>query len=314
MRAGERRRDPTAVSGPTGPRFAIGQGTVNNGNSSPARRPIFATMRLMVIVDGETYGRQDGLGTLAALAPWWEQMASDRVLPPVFGELLRAQADVLANTLGEPTPEPTLAALSDLGRRVTAHVRATKQGDDVVLPSSLRLLRRAADSLRSTGALPARTTGEVVRVNSSDGGVPKRAVPSARLDVGGVVGDRQVTRFHHGRPWQALCIWSAEVVDALAAEGHPIGYGAAGENLTLRGIPWDRVRAGVQLRLGSALAECTLFALPCKKNAAWFVNGEFNRMHHERGPWSRIYARVLEPGEVRPGDVAILEPFAGNAG
>ena len=265
---------------------------------------------MVVHVDGETYGRQDGLGTLAALAPWWEQLAHGRHLPPVFDELLRAQVDVLANTLGEPTPEPSLAQVWALGARVTAQVRTAKAGDDVVLPPSLRLLRRAAEALRAAGSLPSRTTGEIVRVNSSDGDVPKRPVPEARIDVGGLVGDRQATRYHHGRPWQALCLWSAEVVDALAAEGHPIGYGSAGENLTLRGIPWDRVQAGVQLRLGTALAECTLFALPCKKNAPWFLGGEFNRMHHERGPWSRIYARVLEPGEVHPGAVAILEPFA----
>ncbi len=268
----------------------------------------------MLTVDGERYGRQDALGTLAALAPWWGQLAEGREPPPVFAELVHAQVDLFANALGVPTPEPSLAALDELGPRLTARIRATKTGHEVVLPPSLRLLRRAAEALRSAGQLPARTTGEIVRVNTSPGGVPKLAVSSARIDGGGVVGDRQQTRVHHGRPWQALCLWSAEVVDALAAEGHPIGYGSTGENLTLRGIPWEKVRAGVQVRLGSALAECTLFALPCKKNAPFFVGGEFSRMHHERGPWSRIYARVLEPGEVRPGDVAILEPFAATTG
>jgi MOSC domain-containing protein YiiM len=31
-------------------------------------------------------------------------------------------------------------------------------------------------------------------------------------------------------------------------------------------------------------------------------------MHHDRGPVSRVYATVLEPGTVRVGDAAILEP------
>lgn len=263
----------------------------------------------MVVVDGERYGRQDALGTLNALAPWWEQMALGRELPPVFAELVRAQVDLLANAIGDATPEPSIEVLWDLGRRTVAEVKAGRLAEDVVLPSSLRLLRTAAESLRTAGQMPARTTGEIVRVNVSNGGVPKAAVPSAQVDGGGLVGDRQLTRYHHGRPWQALCLWSAEVVDALAAEGHPIAYGSAGENLTLRGIPWDRIQTGVQLRLGTALAECTLWALPCKKNAPYFLGGDFERMHHERGPWSRMYARVLEPGEVHPGDVAILEPF-----
>ena len=123
----------------------------------------------MVTVDGERYGRQDALGTLAALAPWWAQLAHGRTPPPVFTELVRAQVDVMANALGEPTPEPSVAALWDLGPRLTAQVRATKVGEEVVLPPSLRLLRRAAEALRGAGELPARTTGEVVEtLNAGD--------------------------------------------------------------------------------------------------------------------------------------------------
>lgn len=263
----------------------------------------------MVTIDGERYGRQDGLGTLKNLGEWWHQLAHGRDLPPVFPELVTAQVDLLARFVDEERPEPTIEAVHRLAAAATARVRATKEGDELLLPPSLRLLRSATDALRSAGAMPARTTGEIVRVNLSAGGVPKRAVPEARIERGGLVGDRQAARVHHGRPWQAVCVWSAEVVDAFAAQGHPIAYGAAGENITVRGIPWERVQAGVQLRLGTALVECTLFALPCTKNAQWFLGGEFDAMHHERGPVSRIYARVLEPGDVRPGAVAILEPF-----
>ena len=50
------------------------------------------------------------------------------------------------------------------------------------------------------------------------------------------------------------------------------------------------------------------WALPCKHNRAWFSDGDFNRMHHERGPVSRAYATVLEPGAIVTGDPAILNP------
>jgi hypothetical protein len=31
-------------------------------------------------------------------------------------------------------------------------------------------------------------------------------------------------------------------------------------------------------------------------------------MHHERGPVSRVYATVLQPGVIAVGDAAVLEP------
>ncbi len=44
------------------------------------------------------------------------------------------------------------------------------------------------------------------------------------------------------------------------------------------------------------------------RNAQWFVDGKFRVMHHERGPVSRVYATVLQPGVICQGDAAILEP------
>lgn len=259
-------------------------------------------------VDGERYGRQDTVGTLNALAPWWEQLADGRRLPARFDALVADQTEVLARALAEPVTEVSLAGLWPLGGRVTAAVRAGTIDAAPVLTESLRLLRRAGDVLREAGAMPYRAVGEVVQVNGGVGGVPKLPLPGADIDRGGLVGDRQATRRHHGRPWQALCLWSAEVIDGLATAGHPIGYGFAGENLTIRGLPWTEVRAGVRIRVGTALAECALFALPCRANAHWFADGDFHHMHHGRGPVSRVYARVLEPGRVAPGDPAVLEP------
>ena len=122
------------------------------------------------------------------------------------------------------------------------------------------------------------------------------------------MGDRQGTRVHHGRPWQALCLWSTEVIDALAAHGHPIASGRAGENITVSGLPWHDVRPGVRVQLGEVLCEVSAYALPCAQNAGWFLDGDFSQMHHERGPVSRLYATVLKPGAVRVGDDAVLEP------
>ncbi|MDO9175770.1 MAG: MOSC domain-containing protein [Actinomycetota bacterium] len=166
----------------------------------------------------------------------------------------------------------------------------------------------AGPALRAAGQLPARTHGVVSQLNVSNGGVPKTPVESVEVTWSGVVGDRQGTRVHHGRPWQALCLWSEESIEALQAQGHPIAPGLAGENITVRGLPWAEVRAGVRLQIGTVVCDVSAFALPCAQNAAWFTDGEFRAMHHERGPLSRVYATVLEPGSIAVGDVATLEP------
>ena len=166
----------------------------------------------------------------------------------------------------------------------------------------------AGPALRAAGQLPARTGGTVAQLNLSPGGLPKTSVERVDVEWRGVVGDRQATRVHHGRPWQALCLWSTEIIDALHADGHPIAPGLAGENITLSGLPWADVRAGVRLRIGEVLCEISAYALPCFKNKPWFKSGEFDVMHHDRGDVSRVYATVLEPGSITVGQLAILEP------
>ncbi len=163
--------------------------------------------------------------------------------------------------------------------------------------------------IHALGAGAPTQVGAVAQLNVSDGGVPKTPVASVELGLRGVIGDRQADRHHHGRPLQALCLWSTEVIDALRAEGHPIAPGLAGENITVSGIDWATIRPGVQMRIGEALAEVSAYATPCKKNAAWFTDRYFNRMDHERHPgWSRAYAWVREPGTIRQGDEVIVEP------
>ncbi len=163
--------------------------------------------------------------------------------------------------------------------------------------------------LHALGAGAPQQRGTVAHLHVSDGGVPKTPVLSAEVHRRGLVGDRQSDRRHHGRPLQALCLWSAEVIAALAAEGHPIAPGLAGENITVTGVDWTTIRPGVQLRVGDVLAEISAYATPCKQNADWFLDRNFNRMDQDRHPgWSRVYAWVRETGTIRRGDEVIVEP------
>ncbi|WP_436794290.1 MOSC domain-containing protein [Actinospongicola halichondriae] len=169
-------------------------------------------------------------------------------------------------------------------------------------------LRDLSRVLHQVGAGVPTRVGSVVQLSASDGGVPKAAITTAEVGFRGLVGDRQANRKHHGRPFQALCLWSTEVIDALADEGHPIGPGLAGENVTVAGIDWSTLRPGVRLLIGNVTCEISGWAEPCRKNDQWFI-GRSDRMDHRLHPgWSRAYAWVLEPGTITTGDPVVVEP------
>lgn len=217
----------------------------------------------------------DVRGTAASVAPWWALLTAD--LP----------ADVVAD-LHAPGMEPAsldevqgaLAALSAAGRQVTA---------------------------RGYG-MPAQT-GRVTGLSLGTDGLPKLPVGTADVTAAGLVGDRQKNRKHHGRVWQALCLWSAEVIHALRAEGHPVFPGACGENMLISDVDWAALRPGTRLRIGSALAEVSMPTVPCKQIRPYFADGAIGRVAHERYPGSsRWYATVVEPGTVAVSDVVAVEP------
>lgn len=154
----------------------------------------------------------------------------------------------------------------------------------------------------------------VHQINVSDGGVPKKPVPEARISESGLDGDRQRNRNVHGGPDRAVCLFSLEMIERLQDEGHSIDPGSAGENLTLAGVEWDHVMPGVRLAIGPHVRiEIKTYTAPCDLNARWFRDGDFSRISHKKHPgWSRVYAKVLRGGIVRPGDVVIVKQARGE--
>ncbi len=148
------------------------------------------------------------------------------------------------------------------------------------------------------------TTGRIVQLSVSTGGVPKRAVAEARVTRLGLEDDAHRDEEHHGGPERAVCLFSVEAIRALAAEGHAITPGAIGENITTEGVDWAQVVPEAYLLLGErVLLQVTRYTSPCFKIAPIFAGREFGRVSQKRHPgWSRVYARVLAEGRLRAGD------------
>jgi MOSC domain-containing protein YiiM len=145
--------------------------------------------------------------------------------------------------------------------------------------------------------------GRVVGLQRSAGGVPKLPVDRAMVKAGGMEGDRQRDRRFHGGPMRALCLYSLERIDALAAAGHPVVPGALGENVTIAGLWWDEIRPGVRLLIGEVEAEVTAYSAPCTNIAYAFADGGFARVGQKLNPgWSRVYARIVTEGTIAVGD------------
>lgn len=214
-------------------------------------------------------------GTAAAIDEWWELLTAGA--PP---EVVAQLTPVEAGAATTEDIEVALEALSRAGRQV---------------------------HLRGYGA--PHHTGVLEGIFVSDGGVPKLPVATAAVSAGGVAGDRQAKRKYHGRPWQALSLWSAEVVAQLQAQGHPVVPGAAGENLSVAGVDWAVLRPGVRLQIGDVLAELSMPVTPCRQIAGCFADANPWRIGHRRHAGvTRWYASVLQRGSIAVGDAVVVEP------
>ena len=143
----------------------------------------------------------------------------------------------------------------------------------------------------------------VASINVSGGGVPKHPRQRALVRATGVEGDSQRNLQYHGGPDRAVCLYSLDLIRALQAEGHPIGPGDIGENLTLAGVEWTSMEPGARVAIAEVLLELTSFANPCRNIAPFFRGEGILRVSQKRHPgWSRIYARVLKEGTVAVGD------------
>ena len=137
-------------------------------------------------------------------------------------------------------------------------------------------------------------------------GLPKRPVDTATVTREGVEGDFNIYRHEKLKddPDSALLLMTTEKMVELNSEGWPIKPGDLGENLTVSGIPYSSFVVGktfavgqVRLQISRKCDPCTnLYSLPYVGKSK---GPEFLKIMMGRRGW---YARVLEEGQVKPGD------------
>lgn len=124
-----------------------------------------------------------------------------------------------------------------------------------------------------------------------------------RIGLHNLEGDRQADLRGHGGPERAVMLYAAEhYLDWRVELGRDLPPGAFGENLTVSGgLVESQACLGDVLRIGTAVVQLSEVRGPCYKLAYRLQQPDIIARVLETGRGG-IYARVLQEGEVAPGD------------
>ena len=257
--------------------------------------------RASITVGNYTYSAQDAHKTLSMLEEIWSYYTHESQIPEGWLAGTRGFIAEMCSLGGVPLP-----ALENVDTAFTSMTTALDAKYDELTDGQREALLAAAWRFFPTMRLLSHEpTGVVAHLHASKG-LPKKPIDTASIGWRGIEGDVQSSRVHHGRPWQALCIWSTDAIDSLRAQGHPIAPGFAGDNITISGIPADAFRPGAHFRIGTVRGFFSAYTIPCSKNNEWFQNKNIMAMSHTQGNFSRIYAMVTHTGTISVGDTCEL--------
>lgn len=159
--------------------------------------------------------------------------------------------------------------------------------------------------------------GTVARIgiraaSEGDVGLPKRSVPSVRVERGGLEGDFNHYRHErlHDEADSAVLLLPADVLTDLARDGWPVRPGDLGENLLLEGVPNAALAPGASVAVGPVHLVVTRRCDPCTNLYRLPYVGDargpaFLRVMMGRRGW---YARVDAPGTVTVGAPVAVHP------
>ena len=120
----------------------------------------------------------------------------------------------------------------------------------------------------------------------------------------GLAGDRVCDVRHHGGPDQAVYAYAREDLDFWEAGlTRPLRNGVFGENLTTSGLDVNDALIGERWRVGpDVILEVSRPRIPCGTFQGWLAQAGWIKRFTQAAR-SGTYLRVIEPGEIRAGDV-----------
>ena len=145
--------------------------------------------------------------------------------------------------------------------------------------------------------------GKVIAVCTSERrGIQKKDVNAGYFSVGwGIDGDAHAGHWH-----RQVSLLSADKIAAFNEKGAGVVPGAFGENLVVEGFDFRALPVGTLLRCGDVLLEMTQIGKECHSHCEIY-----KKMGDCIMPREGVFARVLEPGEIRVGDEMVIQPRSG---
>jgi MOSC domain-containing protein YiiM len=133
----------------------------------------------------------------------------------------------------------------------------------------------------------------------------KKGEKKINVDQARLIPDHGLDRDAHAGDWhRQVSLLDMQSIAKIQDKGLDVDPGNFAENITTEGLQLWKLPIGTRMRLGDAvLVEVTQIGKECHNRCAIF---------HQVGdcvmPREGIFAKVLEPGTIRPGDsIAVLD-------